>query len=261
MSRLTLGNVVKVALTVFFLPLLAYLVLLIGSVKKKLWVGLEGTIYAAGFSAAIFVLDFSGLSVLLGLASMGASGVRAYHLRDLWLPQRRRRWWRPAPAEFRSHVSVPPRPGNEVGPADDLPAALGWVAAHAKQNKRRLPGEAYVSLLETCQVLDSVIDAERRQPSGDARLEYELDAVVREYLPEVLQGYLALPPSMVGTRQPNGRTPDEELVEQLQLLSGQAEALGVSRHSRTTAELTTTGNFLREKFGHRRHGAVDLGIE
>src|SRR5690606_32831610 len=92
MTRWTLRNVVKVGLVVLFLPLLAFLVLVIGAVKKRALVILEGLVYAAGFAVGIFVLDVIGLGGLLALVSMGASGVRAWHLRDLWLPARRR-WW------------------------------------------------------------------------------------------------------------------------------------------------------------------------
>lgn len=148
-----------------------------------------------------------------------------------------------------------------AGPSDDLSTALTWVSSQAKQNKHRLPGDTYVTILETCQMLDSVVDAESRQPSGDARFEYELEAMTREYLPTVLRGFLAIPPSMVDNRQPNGRTPNEELVEQLQLLLGQAEALHSTRHSQSSADLTSTGNFLRERFGHHQQGGFDFGIE
>jgi predicted phage gp36 major capsid-like protein len=65
----------------------------------------------------------------------------------------------------------------------------------------------------------------------------------------------------VNNRQPNGKTPNDELAEQLQLLSRQADALHSSRHSQTSAELTSTGNFLRERFGHHHQGAFDFGIE
>lgn len=263
MSRLTLGNVVKVALAVLLLPFVAYLVLLIGAVKKNIKVLLEGTIYAAAFSVAVWVLDTDGVEALLGMAAMGASGVRSYHLRDLWLPKKRQRSRGAAPLESHEPAQVAAQaPSVALGePANDLSSALAWVSSHAKQNKYRLPSDAYVTILETCQTLDVVVDAERRQPSADARLEYELNALVREYLPVVLNGYLAVPPSVVDNRQPNGRTPNEELVEQLQLLSGQAEALHMSRHSHTSAELTSSGNFLREKFGHRQRAAFDFGIE
>lgn len=263
MSRLTVGNVVKVGLVVVFLPLLAYLVLLIGGVKKRLPVVLEGLLYAAGFTVSIFALDIIGLGGIFALTSMAVSGVRAWHLRDLWLPRKRRWWHRFVPVESRGQVpaTLTPPPETAVEGADGRAATLTWVASLAKNNRLRLPSNAYVTFQRTCQLLDAVVETERREPSRDARFEYELDALVRDYLPGVLRGYLAIPPDMVETRQPNGRTPNEELAEQLQLLSGQAQALHTSRHSRTPAQLTTTGNFLREKYGDLHRSAFDFGVK
>ena len=268
MSRFTLGNVIKVSIVVLFFPFIALLVPMIGIRRKNPKVILEGAIYVALFIAAFSIPSdsaFSTASAFIGLGVMGVSALRSYMLRDLWLHRKDR---------GRSHdvivqLNTPKQPVDQSYPtaapivptADDLSAALAWVASLAKHNKNQLPAEAYVTVLETCQTLDAVIEAERRQPSTDARFEYELAAVVREYLPAVLRGYLAIPPGMVGNRQPNGRTPNEELAEQLQLLSGQAEALHSSRHSHTSAELTSTGNFLRERFGHHQRGGFDFGIE
>ena len=107
MSRLTLGNVVKVTAVLAFFPLLAYLVLVIGAVRKDLRTALEGLLYAGAFSMAVFVLDFWGPPALLALTAMGASGVRSWHLRDLWLPARRR-WWKRDPAETPTSSSIRP---------------------------------------------------------------------------------------------------------------------------------------------------------
>ncbi|MCC3270859.1 hypothetical protein MUG94_01240 [Arthrobacter gengyunqii] len=266
MSRLTLGNVVKVTLVVLFFYFVVLLVLLIGIRRKKPKVILEGALYVALFIAAFSIPSDSGFSTaaaFIGLGTMAVSAVRGYMLRDLWL-HRRGRGRQP---DITVQANVPSQPVDPsyaaptVPARDDLSSALAWVASLAKHSKNQLPADAYVIVLETCQTLDAVIDAETRQPSGDARFEYELAAVVREYLPAVLRGYLAIPPSMVGNRQPNGRTPNEELVEQLQLLSGQAEALHSSRHSHTSAELTSTGNFLRERFGHHQRDGFDFGIK
>ena len=250
MSRLTLGNVVKVAAVLVFLPLLAYLVLVIGAVRKDLRTALEGLLYAGAFSVAVFVLHSWGPPVLLALAAMGASGVRSWHLRDLWLPARRR-WWKPDPAK--TSIVVDPGSAERTIAAEgseQLLSAVTWVRTHADVNRRRLPGDTHRTLLQTCQVLEAVIVAEEREPTGDARFEYELEAMVREYLPAVLRNYLAIAPSRVHERQPNGRTPDEELTEQLRILSGQSDALYASHHRRVAAEMSTTGNFLREKYGH-----------
>lgn len=261
MSRLTLGNVVKVTAVVVFLPLLAYLVLVIGAVRKDLRTALEGLLYAAAFSTAVFVLDFWGPGALLALTAMGASGVRSWHLRDLWLPARRR-WWKPDPAQT-STVVEPARTQRTIAVegSEHLPSAVAWVRMHADRNRLRLPGDTHRTVLQTCQVLDAVIAAEQREPTADPRFEYELDAIARRYLPAVLRNYLAITPSRVHERQPNGRTPDEELTEQLRILSGQADALYASRHRRLTAELSTTGNFLREKYGHRQPDASDSRVQ
>lgn len=258
MSRWTLGNVVRVTAVVVFLPLLAYLVLVIGGVRKNLRATLEGVLYAGAFSVALLLPDFWGPPALLALAAMGASGVRSWHLRDLWLPARRR-WWKRDPAEV-STVIEPARAPHAVAveASEHLPSAVAWVRLHADQNRHRLPGDAHRTVQQTCAVLDAVIAAEQREPTADPRFEYELDAMARRYLPAVLRNYLAISPSRVHERQPNGRTPEEELADQLRILSAQAEALYASRHRRLTAEMSTTGNFLREKYGDHRPEAFDF---
>lgn len=263
MSRISAGNIFRVVLAFVFWLFVAFYVLVIGIGAKNKKVIFEGVLYAAAFIAAVSISGASG--AFAGIAVMGLSAVRSYMLRDLWLPRR-------VPKSQRNNTVqeyVPTPPAAQpypaatslAGPSDDLSIALTWVSSQAKQNKHRLPADTYVTILETCQMLGSVIDAEIRQPSADARFEYELEAVVKEYLPTVLQGFLAIPPSMVDNRQPNGRTANEELVEQLQLLLGQAETLHTTRHTQTSANLTTTGNFLRERFGHHQSGGFDFGIK
>lgn len=153
-----------------------------------------------------------------------------------------------------------PEPATS-GLPDDLSGSLEWVSSTAKRNKQRIPSEAYISVLELSQELSALIDNEHKSPSGDAEFEYELESLAGQYLPAVLKGYLAIPPALIEQVQPNGKTPNVELVEQLELLSGQTEALYMSRYSHTTAELTTTGNFLRERYGHRKSDAFDFGVE
>lgn len=272
MSRLTLGNIFKATVAVLFFPFMPLLILMIGVRRKNVKVILEGAVYVALFLAAVAIT--STLSAFVGLGVIAVSAMRAYMLRDLWL-HRRVRGPRPymmaqpagAPAPYPAETGqqsaqagsqpAPPNPSDQS--TQELSQALAWSASLAKQNKARLPLEAYVSVLETCQTLDAVIDAEARQPLGDPQFEYELSATVRDYLPSVLRSYLAIPPRMLETPQASGRTPNQELAEQLQLLSGQADTLHASRHRRTSAELTNTGNFLRERFGNGKSG-FDFGI-
>ncbi|UZN03886.1 hypothetical protein [Cellulomonas sp. S1-8] len=260
MSRLTFGNVVKVAAVLVFLPLIAYLVLVIGAVRKDLRTALEGLLYAVTFSMAVFVLDVWGPPALLALTAMVASGVRSWHLRDLWLPARRR-WWKRALAEASTVVDrARTRHTIVVAGSEHLPSSVAWVRLHADRNRRRLPGDTHRTVLQICQVLDDVIAAEQHERTADPRFEYELDAMAREYLPAVLRNYLAISPSRVHERQPDGRTPVEELTQQLWILSGQADALDASHHRRLTAELSTTGIFLRDKYGHRQPEGSDTRV-
>ncbi|UWX97390.1 hypothetical protein N2K95_01455 [Arthrobacter zhaoxinii] len=262
MSRLTLGNIFKVSVALFFFPFVPLLVLMIGVRRKNGKVILEGAVYVALVLAAAAVAGYSALAVLSFFVMLGVvavSAMRSYMLRDLWLHPRGRgpQVMTQPPTHVRQ--AGDPASTGASNTTEDLSSALAWSASLARQNKNRLPAVAYVSILETCQTLDAVIDAETRQPLGDPQFEYELSATVREYLPSVLRSYVAIPPKMLETKQASGRTPNEELVEQLQLLAGQAETLHASRHRRTSAELTNTGIFLRERFGHRQ-GGFDFGI-
>lgn len=287
MSRFTVSNVIKMVLALVFSIFVAFYVLLIGVTAKNKKVILEGAVYAV-----LFAIAFSGSDsmAMLGLGVMGVAAVRTYMLRDLWLPVRgsQVRYVEPAQPFMPPQVMAPPvmpppvlappvlapqqayvppvRPqqASHVSPlraTDNLTASLAWVSSTAKENKFRFPADTYVTILETCQTLDAVIEAETRQRSGDASFEYELGSLVRVYLPGVLKSYLAIPAGMVNNKQPNGRTPSEELAEQLELLSGQAEALHASRYGETSAELSSMGNFLRERFGHRQKDGFDFGIE
>lgn len=261
MTRLTLGNVAKVTAVLVFLPLLAYLVLVIGAVRKNLRASLEGLLYAGTFSMAVFVLDdFWGPPALLALAAMGTSGVRAWHLRDLWLP-RRRAWWKPGTAETSTVVERARGQHTVAGDeAVDLTSAVTRVRAYAERSRRRLPADAHRTVLRICEVLDPVVASEQRQPTADPRFRYELDAMVRRHLPSVLADYLAIAPSRVHERQHDGRTPAEQLAEQLRILSGQADALDASHHRRVSAEQSTTGLFLRDKYGQRQPDTFDFGV-
>lgn len=266
MSRFNPSNLVKIGLAVLFFPFVALLVLLIGISAKKKKVIIEGTVYAVIFFVA-FSLPTSDASSFAGVGSMFFSAVRSYMLRDLWLPAKERK----SQVAYQTNApsmavpSLPQEPLATVssfGPVTkSLSSAVSAVSAQAKLNKHRLPGDTYVTILETCQLLDSVVDAEAQNPSSDARFEYELSALTKEYLPAVLQGYLAIPPSLVQEQQSNRKTPNEELSEQLRLLHSQAEKLHAVRHRQSSDDLTTTGNFLRERFGHHLQDGFDFGIK
>lgn len=248
-------NAFKIALVVIFFPFLAFLMLGVGIGSKNRMATLEGAAYALMFILGI--ASWSWLTPVLGLGAMALSGSRAFWRRDLWLdgPTGRRRT-NPQNLEPRLAPAQVTRPPAE----STLSSAVAWASNHAKANRHRLPADSYGSILTCCSTLHSVIEAENAQPSRDALFEYELEALTERYLPMVLKGYLAIPADMVDTRQPNGRTPNEELAEQLNLLQSQADALHATRHGASSARLTSSGNFLRERFGHHQK-QFDFGVE
>ncbi|HZK05122.1 MAG TPA: hypothetical protein VFC82_04650 [Actinomycetaceae bacterium] len=277
----TTKTVLKILLALTLLPFASFLLLFAGAKAKNRNLMVEGAVYATIFVVSVYLPSGSAIGAILFLGSIAASAARSVQVRDLWLkkptPQPQLQpasvYGTPPVAQFPPQVlgtPYPPQPVAAPFPAapitstttvnDDLLSALAWVVSRAKQNRHRLPADAYVTILECCQTLNSVEDAEKQLPSVDTEFQYELEAMVREYLPSVLKNYLAIPASMVNDPQANGRTPVEELSEQLQLLNRQAETLHASRHGHASAELTNTGNFLREKFGHQA-AKFDFGIE
>ncbi|MBM9433364.1 hypothetical protein [Flaviflexus equikiangi] len=268
----------KAMAAVFLWPLSAFSFLFVGVVAKDRKIMAEGALYAGVFLVAVSLPTLQVLgtaAAFIGLGSMAAAGIRSYQYRHLWLTSHRRPVVRPVvtppqPIRYVTPTVTTPVPAQPPVSAQlpvqatdstrDLGSALTWVVSRAKQNKHRLPGDAYVRILELCQTLDSIVDAEAHRTVPNARFEYELNAIVRDYLPTVLRNYLAIPADLVGTPLPNGRTPDEELIEQLRLLDGQADSLYKARHGSTSADLSTTGNFLRDRFGHRTN-TFDFGIE
>ncbi|WP_182353530.1 hypothetical protein [Flaviflexus huanghaiensis] len=251
-------NAFKIALVVLFFPFIAFLLLVVGIGAKDKKITLEGAVYAT-----IFIVAVAGPNPFVFLAAMALSGGRAFWRRDLWLDDPKK----PTPSRTKPQVQsqpaptqLPERPVPVQSAVTTLSAAINWASAHAKANKHQLPSDSYVAILECCHTLDAIIDAERVHPSRNAQFEYELEALTTDYLPTVLKGYLAIPADMVDTPQPNGKTPNEEFAEQVRLLHSQAETLHATRHSASSAKLTSSGNFLRERFGHKQE-EFDFGVE
>lgn len=251
-------NAFKIALTVIFFPFIAFLLLVVGIGAKNKKLTLEGSLYGLAFILA--VASAGSMSMAFGLGAMALSTGRAYWHRDLWLdgPKSRK------PATPVARMEPRPVPAQVTRPPavaeSRLSSEIAWVSAYAKANKHRLPADSYVIILECCDTIDSIIKAETSQPSHNAQFEYELGALAKDYFPMVLKGYLAVPADMVDTRQPNGKTPNEECAEQLRLLQSEADALHSTRHGASSARLTSSGNFLRERFSHHKQ-EFDFGIE
>jgi len=79
---------------------------------------------------------------------------------------------------------------------------------------------------------------------------YALRTMRERYLPETLDAYERIPPALRGVPDPStGRTPDDQLVEQLAILERSAaqRLLRLAEHGRT--QLSANGRFLIDRLG------------
>lgn len=260
-ARVILGTVVKGFLAIIFFPFAPLVLFFVGLKAKNKQTTLEGVLYSAILLFAVS-LPTTTLTSFLGVGAIAAGVIRLFQFRELWLTGSHQdsavsQISTPAPLPVEG---TPVKEPSLIEAAQGLSLDLSRLMSEARQNKHRLPAEAYVTVLECQQTLDSVVDMEKVNPSEDAQFRYELDAMINDYLPSVLKNYLSIPADLKEETVPGGKTPNEELTEQLGLLQAQANALYSSRHWNTSAKLADTGHFLREKFGHHKQDQFDFGI-
>jgi phage shock protein PspC (stress-responsive transcriptional regulator) len=81
---------------------------------------------------------------------------------------------------------------------------------------------------------------------------FEVRKIAFEYLPDTLNQYLQLPPSMAQTQRLNsGKTAEESLNEQLNLLDSTLHDLAKSLFEKDAGGLLVHGRFLKEKFAEQ----------
>ena len=99
-----------------------------------------------------------------------------------------------------------------------------------------------------------------RLENGDTALDirpFEVRKIAFEYLPDALDQYLHLPISLSRTEPlHHGRTADESLHEQLELLDNTLNKLAKSLFEQDARGLLVHGRFLKEKFADQAHGQI-----
>ncbi len=160
---------------------------------------------------------------------------------------------------LRRQVAAPERP---AAPSDEIGALRGRLRDIVLRTNRaadRLPVGVVPQVRAIEDVLVELLDhlAARPSSAGSAQERYALEATVTDYLPTSLESYLALPPSFAAThRTPAGRTPGEQLLDQLVLLEGAVRDVALAVHSGDAERLATQGRFLQTKFARS-----DLDLE
>ncbi|HET9095954.1 MAG TPA: hypothetical protein VFN37_04790 [Candidatus Baltobacteraceae bacterium] len=111
-----------------------------------------------------------------------------------------------------------------------------------------LPPQAQACVDRVLALLDEARALGADQLSGDDA--YALRTMRQRYLPETLDAYETIPPALRGVPDPaSGRTPDDQLLEQLAILERSAaqRLLRLSEHGRTA--LSANGRFLIDRLG------------
>lgn len=153
---------------------------------------------------------------------------------------------------LRRLAGQPPAPAP--APEDELAtfrARLREIVVEVNAAADRLPVGVVPRVRAIEDVLVELLDHEEKTDwtSISAQARFSIGATISDYLPTSLKAYLALPPGFAEShRTPEGRSPGEELAEQLRLLALAVHELALAVYSGDAERLSTQGRFLDTKF-------------
>ncbi|MFZ4702819.1 MAG: hypothetical protein ACOYMG_22475 [Candidatus Methylumidiphilus sp.] len=131
----------------------------------------------------------------------------------------------------------------------DMAEILQALEALAKTVRKKKAAKEVVTLVDS--IKESIIEilpflAKQEGTPYDAHV---IRQTALEYLPDMLETYLALPPAFARLHpMKDGKTATQIFIGQLQLLDGEMKKLAVDILKDDTEALIVHGNFLREKF-------------
>lgn len=122
--------------------------------------------------------------------------------------------------------------------------AVGWTA-------RRAGGRLPVAALPQLGLIEDILyplltDLQINPPSVDE--EIAVEAYVGDYLPTTLNSYLALNHQFANQPRPDGTTPGDDLLEQLETLEDAIRDLAQAVYAHDAQQLSVQGRFLGAKF-------------
>lgn len=134
----------------------------------------------------------------------------------------------------------------------DSPEALGETLTDLirliNRNAGRLPVAAVVSARHVTDVVAAILDTLADDVTPDVQAVISVRGIVHDYLPTTLNRYLALDSATTTVPLRDGRTPAEQVTDQLDdLWLAATDVLDAARDHDANA-LMTQGNFLHTKF-------------
>lgn len=220
---------------------------------RKLW--LIAAAYGAAWVATWTVLAVSpedsrgnALSgfLLIGVAIVGTT--HAFVLREV-LPRKSLEPVADQP------IALPPVDPTRMLCAQ-LQAALASLRSDVSTRSESFPPTCRQLIEETVDEMAEVLSFVAREGHADSQLR-SVQAILTDYLPTSINTYLRLPQVFaVSQRNPDGRTPAEELELQLRLLRDNAKEAADSVYRGDALRLQEQSAFLQSKFGTSE---LDLG--
>jgi hypothetical protein len=148
----------------------------------------------------------------------------------------------------RVHSIVPEQAQPDPDSPEMLAGTLAELIRTINRNAGRLPVAAVVAARHVTDVVDAILDSIGEEATPDVQAVISVRGILRDYLPTTLTSFLALDPAILDRPLPDGRTPADQLADQLNdLWTAAADVLAATR-ARDADALVTQGNFLRTKF-------------
>jgi len=113
----------------------------------------------------------------------------------------------------------------------------------------KLPAPLQQKLQSLADTIQGILPNYANFPAGSPDL-FVVGRTATDYLPSALQAYLNLPRAYATLhKMPNGKTADQVLGDQLDLLSTKMDEVADAVHKKDSDALLANGRFLEEKFG------------
>ncbi len=142
----------------------------------------------------------------------------------------------------------PPPPAEELGELGELERSLTELVRRVNRAGGRMPEGGVPAVRAVADVLRPLLQYLRTNPATEAEM-IPVRASVIDYLPTTVDTFLALPPQFVATHRDRlGRTPVQELLDQLELLVEGARECATAIYAGDAQELSNQGRFLATKF-------------
>lgn len=155
---------------------------------------------------------------------------------------------RPTPTDPQPPADAPHPPGRAPDPVAELERRLDDIVRRVKRAGGTMPEGGVPAARDVEDVLRPLLRYLSANPPTAAEL-IPVQAMVTDYLPSTLDTFLALPPQFAAThRGRNGRTPAEDLLEQLRLLAEGATETATAIYAGDAQKLSDQGRFLATKF-------------